>query len=91
MRIAVLEKDQSPTESPKRHISKKRAESFVYRSIARWLIVDRIIQMVKEHSEIRGDYRFLQPELRVREIAKRRRPEGLLLYYPHRDQISVRA
>lgn len=85
MRISVLEKDQLPTETATRHISKARAERFIERGIAKWIKSGKILQMVKESKDIRGDIHYFRGNWLPR-IKAPRRPEGLLLWYPHKSQ-----
>ena len=89
MRIGRLEKNQHPSETPNSYISKGRALKFLARKIARWVIPDKILQMLKDDEEIRGDARFLQAQIdTIYRIKPPRRPEGLLLWYPHKDQFT---
>lgn len=90
MRIGVLETTQTLTEKPNRHISKTRAERFIYRAIARWVVYGKLLQMLKDDSEIRGDIQYFQQ--RITGIPLLKPPGGptnLLLSYPHRDQRSA--
>jgi hypothetical protein len=86
MRIGILEKDQPVTEIPTRFISKGRAARFIERGYAKE-IKPNILQMVKQAEEIRGDIRFYEPHW-IPRIKAPRRPEGLLLWYPHKDQFT---
>lgn len=86
MRIGVIENNQ---ESPTRHISRPRADRFISREIAKWVVFGKVLKMLKDDSEIRGDIGYFQMRLDgVPRVKKPRRPEGLLLYYPHKDQES---
>jgi hypothetical protein len=85
VRIGVLEVHQENS-TPTRHISKRRAESFVYRGIAKW--EGKLLRMKRTDSEIRQDMRFMPTMLRLTTRNHRVGREGLLLYYPHKDQES---
>lgn len=88
MRIAVLDKEQLPTDSPARYISKTRAMRFLHRRIAKWLIVGEVLQMLKEGEVIRTDQEFLRARLEVIPAKRTRWNRNLLLHYPHRSQES---
>ena len=88
MRIGRLEIDQIPTEKPTSHISKARAERFIDRGIAKWITPGKLLQMVKEAKEIRGDIHHFRGDW-LPCIKAPRQPEGLLLWYPHKDQWSI--
>lgn len=88
MRIGRLERNQSPSEAPHSYLSKSRAERFIARRIAKWLIAGKLLQMLKDSEEIRGDAEYLRVRLEIVPAKRKRWKQNLLLYYPHKSQQS---
>lgn len=90
--IAILTFDQTPDSEPEHYISKAWAAKFLS------YIVDRkpaVVEIRKGLLWIRANITFsklkalFRPTLGPKPIPRinpPRRPEGLLLYYPHKDQ-----
>lgn len=90
LRIGRLEKHQNPSEIPSRHISKSRAERFIVRKIAKWVVFGKILQMLEDDAVIRGDAQYFRARVEIIPAKRKRWKQNLLLWYPHKSQASQR-